>query len=185
MKAVHTLNYNTFVEEIPQHHTNESGMLVDRFDKENTYIVCIRGAIVPSDGTEEQADASVDGAVEDASGPGHTDVGEGVIGMLCIRDTRDFSCDQAIADPEYATAWAEWRTANPKKIFFPERSDLESYVPSFQRPCEIRLLAVRPQYRNGLIARGLFLMAGEYCVRRGYDLAVIKGITRKVSPTWI
>jgi aspartate aminotransferase-like enzyme/N-acetylglutamate synthase-like GNAT family acetyltransferase len=38
---IHRLNYKTFVEEIPQHHTNEEGILVDRFHHDNTYIICI------------------------------------------------------------------------------------------------------------------------------------------------
>ncbi len=37
--AIARLNYHTFVEEIPQHAPNENGMLVDRFDLENTYII--------------------------------------------------------------------------------------------------------------------------------------------------
>ena len=42
--AIHRLNYQTFVEEIPQHPTHPSGRLVDRFHSENTYIICVRGA---------------------------------------------------------------------------------------------------------------------------------------------
>jgi hypothetical protein len=41
--AIHCLNYQTFVEEIPQHAPNPSGRLVDTFHDENTYIICIRG----------------------------------------------------------------------------------------------------------------------------------------------
>jgi hypothetical protein len=37
---IHRLNYQTFVEEIPQHHPNEDGRLVDRFHHENTYLIC-------------------------------------------------------------------------------------------------------------------------------------------------
>ncbi len=43
LEQIHTLNYRTFVEEIPQHEPNPARALVDRFDKENTYIVCLRG----------------------------------------------------------------------------------------------------------------------------------------------
>jgi hypothetical protein len=39
---IHRLNYRTFVEEIPQHAANSSRVLVDRFHKENTYIICLR-----------------------------------------------------------------------------------------------------------------------------------------------
>lgn len=39
--AIHALNYETFVEEIPQHSPNAERRLVDRFHAENTYVVCI------------------------------------------------------------------------------------------------------------------------------------------------
>jgi len=34
------LNYKTFVDEIPQHETNESGVLVDKFHEKNVYFIC-------------------------------------------------------------------------------------------------------------------------------------------------
>jgi aspartate aminotransferase-like enzyme/GNAT superfamily N-acetyltransferase len=40
---IHRLNYRTFVEEIPQHAANPQGVLVDRFDAENTYLICLCG----------------------------------------------------------------------------------------------------------------------------------------------
>jgi len=45
-EQIHRLNYKTFVEEIPQHPSNERGVLVDRFHDENTYAVCKRGGEV-------------------------------------------------------------------------------------------------------------------------------------------
>ena len=39
-EEIHRLNYETFVEEIPQHAPNESRRLVDRFHAENTYFIC-------------------------------------------------------------------------------------------------------------------------------------------------
>ncbi len=41
-EAIHKLNYETFVEEIPQHHINQGRILVDRFDSENTYIIALK-----------------------------------------------------------------------------------------------------------------------------------------------
>jgi hypothetical protein len=41
IEQIHQLNYRTFVEEIPQHHTNPSHRLVDKFHSENTYIICL------------------------------------------------------------------------------------------------------------------------------------------------
>jgi len=40
---IHRLNYETFVQEIPQHPRNPDGVLVDKFHKENTYLVCLDG----------------------------------------------------------------------------------------------------------------------------------------------
>lgn len=40
--AIHALNYRTFVEEIPQHASNESRKLIDKFHKRNTYVICVR-----------------------------------------------------------------------------------------------------------------------------------------------
>jgi len=45
-EQIHRLNYKTFVEEIPQHPSNERGLLVDRFHDQNIYAVCLRGAEV-------------------------------------------------------------------------------------------------------------------------------------------
>lgn len=40
---IHRLNYETFVEEIPQHGVNPERRLVDKFHDENTYIICLDG----------------------------------------------------------------------------------------------------------------------------------------------
>ena len=40
-EEIHELNYQTFVDEIPQHQGNEQGQLVDKFHQENTYVICI------------------------------------------------------------------------------------------------------------------------------------------------
>ncbi|MFD1032487.1 aminotransferase class V-fold PLP-dependent enzyme [Metaplanococcus flavidus] len=39
MEQIHKLNYETFVEEIPQHQQNEERRLIDKFDGENVYII--------------------------------------------------------------------------------------------------------------------------------------------------
>lgn len=41
-EQIHELNYETFVDEIPQHQRNENRKLVDKFHKENTYVICVR-----------------------------------------------------------------------------------------------------------------------------------------------
>jgi predicted N-acetyltransferase YhbS len=42
-EAIHRLNYETFVEEIPQHAPNPERRLVDRFHAENIYTICLDG----------------------------------------------------------------------------------------------------------------------------------------------
>jgi aspartate aminotransferase-like enzyme/GNAT superfamily N-acetyltransferase len=41
-ELIHRLNYQTFVEEIPQHAPNPEGRLVDRFHAENRYIIALQ-----------------------------------------------------------------------------------------------------------------------------------------------
>ncbi|EWG11024.1 GNAT family N-acetyltransferase [Cytobacillus firmus] len=43
---IHQLNYQTFVEEIPQHKQNEDQHLIDRFHEENTYVIAKAGGEV-------------------------------------------------------------------------------------------------------------------------------------------
>ncbi|MFZ0368978.1 MAG: GNAT family N-acetyltransferase [Halobacillus sp.] len=45
-RQIHELNYQTFVEEIPQHEKNETRKLVDRFHTENTYIIAKESEII-------------------------------------------------------------------------------------------------------------------------------------------
>jgi aspartate aminotransferase-like enzyme len=40
-EQIHRLNYQTFVEEIPQHHPAAVPRLVDKFHAENTYLICL------------------------------------------------------------------------------------------------------------------------------------------------
>ncbi|PAF40659.1 hypothetical protein CHH69_01910 [Terribacillus saccharophilus] len=42
-EQVHALNYRTFTEEIPQHETNQERKRIDRFNKDNTYIIGLDG----------------------------------------------------------------------------------------------------------------------------------------------
>lgn len=43
---IHSLNYRTFVEEIPQHEQNDKQILIDRFHLENTYLIACHGSKV-------------------------------------------------------------------------------------------------------------------------------------------
>ena len=40
-EQIHRLNYRMFVEEIPQHPPNDERRLIDKFHRENTYLICI------------------------------------------------------------------------------------------------------------------------------------------------
>ena len=42
-ELIHRLNYRTFVEEIPQHQASPTHRLVDKFNAENTYLICLNG----------------------------------------------------------------------------------------------------------------------------------------------
>jgi aspartate aminotransferase-like enzyme len=124
LEQIHRLNYRTFVEEIPQHAPNERGALVDRFDRENAYVICRRG--------------------------------ERVLGMIAVRGARPFSLDTKL-------------------------ENLDSYLPPDRSICEIRLLAVEPEHRTGVIFRGLVTELMAYCLRAGYDMVVISGTTRQLK----
>ena len=41
-EQIHRLNYQTFVEEIPQHQRNPGRKLIDKFHSENTYMICLQ-----------------------------------------------------------------------------------------------------------------------------------------------
>lgn len=42
IEQIYQLNYQMFVEEIPQHQPNENHKLVDKFHEENIYVICVR-----------------------------------------------------------------------------------------------------------------------------------------------
>ena len=42
-EQIHRLNYQTFVDEIPQHQRNAEHKLIDKFHDENTYVVGLAG----------------------------------------------------------------------------------------------------------------------------------------------
>lgn len=118
------LNYETFVEEIPQHEKEASGMRTDPFHEQNTYLIVLSG----------------------------TDL----VGMIALRSERPFSLDLKIGK-------------------------VEALLPDVGRICEIRLLAVRKEHRNG---RVFFLLASalsDFCLELGFDSAVISGTTRQLK----
>jgi aspartate aminotransferase-like enzyme len=80
--------------------------------------------------------------------------GERLVGMAAVRNNRPFSLDAKV--PE-----------------------LESYLPPFRSICEIRLLAILPQHRNGQVFGGLFRIGIAYGLGLGYDIAIISGTVRQ------
>jgi aspartate aminotransferase-like enzyme len=80
--------------------------------------------------------------------------GKRVVGMIAARGRRPFSLDQKIPN-------------------------LDSHLPPGRRVCEIRLLSVEKEFRNGQVFRGLTTLMWQYGLDHGYDLAVISGTTRQ------
>ncbi|MBS4179221.1 aminotransferase class V-fold PLP-dependent enzyme [Lederbergia citrea] len=81
--------------------------------------------------------------------------GERVIGMICVRSNRPFSLDSKIGN-------------------------VENHLPvEVENPCEVRLLAVDAAYRNGRAFLGLVQALIRFCLKLGYDAALISGTTRE------
>ena len=118
------LNYETFVEEIPQHKENHTHRLVDRFHHENTYIVVYKE-------TE-------------------------LVGMIAFRAVRPFSLDEKIGPVEQHLS-----TEHCTNL------------------CELRLLAVKKQYRNGRVMLRLFKALYAYFYEQNFSACVISGTTRQ------
>ena len=74
-----------------------------------------------------------------------------IVGMVALRDKRPFSLDYKI-------------------------SGLDEFLPSNSSLCEIRLLIIKPKYRNSHVLLYLFKELFNQCIRKKYDLALISGI---------
>lgn len=80
-----------------------------------------------------------------------------LIGMIAVRDQRPFSLDRKLGN-------------------------IEEHLPiKIENPCEIRLLAVEKEHRNGRIFLGLAQTLARYCLKKGYDGTVISGTTRQLK----
>ena len=65
-EQIHRLNYETFVEEIPQHEGNAEKSLVDTFHGENTYFICVRdGRLLGMVASRDRRPFSLDRKLED------------------------------------------------------------------------------------------------------------------------
>lgn len=82
--------------------------------------------------------------------------GDELAGMVALRDRRPFSLDGKL-------------------------EHLESSLPPFRRPCEIRLLAVRPDRRHGPVFGRLIQALVKRCLEMDYDMALISGRLEKIA----
>ena len=84
-----------------------------------------------------------------------------LVGMIALRETRPFSLDSKLPD-------------------------LDRYLPPGSSPCEIRLLAVEPEARQGAERQGFVFLAlaralARHALASGFDVAVISGTTRQLE----
>ncbi|MEH7237321.1 aminotransferase class V-fold PLP-dependent enzyme [Bacillus sp. JJ1562] len=79
-----------------------------------------------------------------------------LVGMIAVRANRPFSLDHKLPN-------------------------LDEQLPvKLKMPCEIRLLSVEEEYRNnGRIFFGLAQLMSNFCLKEGYDVALISGTTRQ------
>ncbi|MGX6446126.1 aminotransferase class V-fold PLP-dependent enzyme [Neobacillus sp. K501] len=80
-----------------------------------------------------------------------------VVGMIAIRDQRPFSLDRKIGPVEQSLSFA------------------------VNKPCEVRLMAVKKEFRNGRVFLGMVQFLIKYCLKKGYDIAFISGTTRQLK----
>ncbi len=76
--------------------------------------------------------------------------GSELAGMVALRDRRPFSLDEKLGS-------------------------IDEYLPPGSSVCEIRLLSVEKERRNGRVIQGLLSLLARHCIEGGYDIAVISG----------
>src|SRR5438067_989928 len=80
--------------------------------------------------------------------------GRKLAGMLAARGNRPFSLDQKL-------------------------ENLDGYLPTGRKICEIRLLAVEKKFRGAQVLQGILALLWQHGIERGYDLAIISGTPRQ------
>ncbi|MFS0785382.1 GNAT family N-acetyltransferase [Shouchella sp. 1P09AA] len=79
-----------------------------------------------------------------------------IVGMVCLRDQRPFSLE--------------------------DRINIDIHSPySFDRPCELRLLAVKKEHRNGKVFRGLWTLLMRGFEKGRYDVAFSSGVVQNLG----
>ncbi len=123
-EAIHRLNYQTFVAEIPQHDPQSDERLVDRFHAENIYVIALHGP--------------------------------DLAGMVALRFHRPFSVEQ-------------------------KAPEVMASLPPDQQWCEIRLLAVEPNYRGTPVLAGLLRLVIATAQAHHCGAALISATTRQLK----
>jgi GNAT superfamily N-acetyltransferase len=81
--------------------------------------------------------------------------GDAIAGMITYRDKRPFSLDAKV-------------------------EHLDTHLPPHKKSCEIRLLAVRDEYRHTRVTALLMRALLRHLLENGIDLGVISGTTRQL-----
>ncbi len=85
-ELISKLNYQTFVEEVKQHPKNKSQVLVDKFHKENTYFICLKGKeLLAMISTRDKRPFSLDNKLSDLDAYFPEDVSLTEIRLLSIQ----------------------------------------------------------------------------------------------------
>jgi aspartate aminotransferase-like enzyme/GNAT superfamily N-acetyltransferase len=77
-----------------------------------------------------------------------------VIGMIAVRANRPFSLDYKL-------------------------KNLDEYLPNNAKPCEVRLLSVKKEYRKTRVFFQLVNVLVSYCLENNYNMALISGTDRQ------
>src|ERR1044071_3276279 len=80
--------------------------------------------------------------------------GKKLAGRRAVRANRPFSLDQKL-------------------------ENLDSYLPTGRKVCEIHLLAVERKFRGAQVLQGILALLWQHGVEKGYDLAIISGTPRQ------
>ena len=80
--------------------------------------------------------------------------GNQVVGMVAARGRRPFSLDQKLPN-------------------------LDSLLPPGRRVCEIRLLAVKKEFRHSQVFRGIIALMWQFGAEHGFNMGIISGTTRQ------
>jgi len=79
-----------------------------------------------------------------------------LIGMIAFIDERPFSLDYKL-------------------------ENIDELLPTFKKPCEIRLLSIKKEHRGRLIFVKLFDEIKNVCKKNGYDIGVLSGTLLQIK----